>query len=423
MPSLSIGTGLPSIPVLQRIAGGPTPLINFDPSDLSTMFQERTEATAVTPAVVGGPVGWQRNKGSLGGGRGAPSDATRPTLVQSAGVNLLRFSSSRMNFVGTIPGPFSVLLGFKWVNSNTAYWLFNNTGAPLSFGFGCDTLRFYCSGDNLRTIGPGLPVGYVGGAAADHNVNVALFTVTDNMSNINFSQDQYGGVGPGADYDDYGVQAYALPALATRNSLIQAMITKTGAVATPLGYPLLLADGNSLTVGYLSGTSGWPSLVAAQLSKPFVNIAVSGATTADMLADFAIQVEGYGYHTSSGAALIAWEGTNDIFYGADLATCFSRWTDYFSRSVAAGWASNGKKLVAMTVIARVFDSGKEAVRVNFNNWLRANYASYATHLVDLAADSRLSDYTNTTYFNGDQTHLTAAGQGVVKDLVIATVFP
>lgn len=58
------------------------PKVWFDASDLSSMKQERTGASATTAAAVGQPVGSWRNKGSLGGWAVTDADAKRPILQQ-----------------------------------------------------------------------------------------------------------------------------------------------------------------------------------------------------------------------------------------------------------------------------------------------------------------------------------------------------
>lgn len=59
----------------------PSPVkVWFDPSDLTTMKQERTGAAATTAASIDGPVGSWRNKGAKGGWATAPSNAARPIL-------------------------------------------------------------------------------------------------------------------------------------------------------------------------------------------------------------------------------------------------------------------------------------------------------------------------------------------------------
>jgi hypothetical protein len=58
----------------------------LDPSDLTTMFTERTGASATTQASIDGPVGTVRNKGTIGGYWTSPdNDSKRPTLRSSGG--------------------------------------------------------------------------------------------------------------------------------------------------------------------------------------------------------------------------------------------------------------------------------------------------------------------------------------------------
>ncbi len=66
----------------------------IDPSDLGTLFQERTGATAATPAVIDGVVGTLANKGSLGGYFVADGDANRPILRNSGEVFWLEFDGA-----------------------------------------------------------------------------------------------------------------------------------------------------------------------------------------------------------------------------------------------------------------------------------------------------------------------------------------
>lgn len=66
----------------------------IDPSDLGTMFQERTGATATTPAVIDGAVGTMANKGALGGYFIADGDANRPILRNSGDVFWLEFDGA-----------------------------------------------------------------------------------------------------------------------------------------------------------------------------------------------------------------------------------------------------------------------------------------------------------------------------------------
>lgn len=92
-----------SIAVSAPVAWLPSALaelaIWIDPSDLSTMRQERTGASAITPVAVGEPVGTIRDKSANGYYFVAPSDAARPILRQAGALYYLEFrkaNSSRL---------------------------------------------------------------------------------------------------------------------------------------------------------------------------------------------------------------------------------------------------------------------------------------------------------------------------------------
>lgn len=66
----------------------------YDPSDLTTVFQERTGASATTPSVADGVVGTILDKSGNGNHWVAPSDAARPLLKTSGGLYWLEFDGS-----------------------------------------------------------------------------------------------------------------------------------------------------------------------------------------------------------------------------------------------------------------------------------------------------------------------------------------
>jgi lysophospholipase L1-like esterase len=180
----------------------------------------------------------------------------------------------------------------------------------------------------------------------------------------------------------------------------------------------IVCDGNSLTAG--QGGTPYPKQLLSLLGGTYQvqNFGVGGQTTEDMIADAATQID-----SNPKSVLIAWEGGNDIIVdGADLATLQSRWNTYFSARKAAGWGVGASKLVAMTITPRtVFTAPQNALVAQFNDWLRSNYTTYATHLVDLAADTRLDDPNDATYYD-DGIHMTTAGYAVVAELIQAEVF-
>lgn len=179
----------------------------------------------------------------------------------------------------------------------------------------------------------------------------------------------------------------------------------------------VVCDGNSLTAG--QGGTPYPSQLATLLGTTYsvLNYGVGGQTTADMIADAATQIDPIPKGT-----LVAWEAGNDIVNGADLATTIARWQQYFSDRKTAGWGVGSSRLITMTVTPRTtFTAGQETIRTQFNDWLRANYSTYATNLVDVAADARLQDPNSATYYSGDGVHFSTAGYAVVAALVRAVI--
>lgn len=184
-------------------------------------------------------------------------------------------------------------------------------------------------------------------------------------------------------------------------------------------------DGNSLTRGFgVAAADSYPAVIRETLSSAYcvINRGIDSQTTDAMETAAANRIDQWLERYPDNSVLVAWEGSNDIQLGASLATAQSRWNTYFASRVAAGWASNGCKLVACTIIPRGDSTAPKNVIVSdFNAWLRTNYSTYATHLVDLAADARLQNTADATYFNADTVHLTAAGYEVVAGLVQAVI--
>lgn len=73
----------------------------LDPSDLSTMKQDRTGASATVAAAVDSPVGSWRNKGTVGGWLTCVADANRPILRLVSGLYYLEMNGTNQYF--TLP--------------------------------------------------------------------------------------------------------------------------------------------------------------------------------------------------------------------------------------------------------------------------------------------------------------------------------
>jgi lysophospholipase L1-like esterase len=115
-------------------------------------------------------------------------------------------------------------------------------------------------------------------------------------------------------------------------------------------------------------------------------------------------------------------GSNDLVGGRTTAQVQNDLATLCSGLRAAGF-----KVILTTITLRTngIGSTNAGINANFNTVnaaLRASYTNYADALVDWAADSRLADPTNTTYF-ADDIHTTPAGDAVKAALVKAALDP
>jgi lysophospholipase L1-like esterase len=120
--------------------------------------------------------------------------------------------------------------------------------------------------------------------------------------------------------------------------------------------------------------------------------------------------------------LVIWGGTNDMNAGATGAATYANLVAYCNARRAAAGAA-GLKIVVLTTIARtltaISDAQFEIDRLAYNALIRANYATFADALVDIATDTHFdapADTNDTTYYV-DKTHLTVAGYAIVAAAV------
>lgn len=185
---------------------------------------------------------------------------------------------------------------------------------------------------------------------------------------------------------------------------------------------LILCDGNSLTVGQHGGAQAtYPiKLGALRPSDTVTNKGVDAQTTAQMMADAVSDIDAL---FTAGAWVICWEGTNDIYFNASAETAYTNLSTYCADRQAAGF-----KVAVLTILPRNDFPGSSSLpsdqktnhdsrRATVNTNLRANWATFADALVDVAADAALDDETDTTYFYTDLVHLNDAGYARVAALV------
>jgi len=181
----------------------------------------------------------------------------------------------------------------------------------------------------------------------------------------------------------------------------------------------LICVGNSLTwgTGVTNGTQDYPSLLRASLGAGWdvINIGVPSATDANILSTLTRRMSHWIDTTLTECVVVYWEGTNTLL----------------TKAGAAGWADTVLTLQAIAsagatdiLVANVIDREQSGIpadfatrRSDYNAALLANYATYAQGMIDLAAVTNLLDATNTTYFNADKVHLTAAGYSEVATAV------
>jgi hypothetical protein len=115
--------------------------------------------------------------------------------------------------------------------------------------------------------------------------------------------------------------------------------------------------------------------------------------------------------------LVAWECTNDVYYGATAQQAYDHYVSYCQARRTAGF-----KVIALTVLPRS-DSGTppgfEAARQQVNTWIRANWQTFANRLADVAADTRIGDAGDqaSSYYSGDLVHLGNTGYTLIAQTV------
>ena len=191
-----------------------------------------------------------------------------------------------------------------------------------------------------------------------------------------------------------------------------------GTRAAGAGTRRLVADGDSLTVGQgVAAGSDWVSQLAADLggSYSMSNLAVGGQMQSEMNADAETEVDVLFSASNTDNIYVNWAGTNDLFYGMDAAGTYRRIREGCLRRRAKGF-----KVVVCNTIDRNDGGGTfDTRRAALNTLLLNNYAGFADAHVDLYA--LLPDATVAADFQGDQIHITAAGQTKVKNAVKTAV--
>lgn len=181
---------------------------------------------------------------------------------------------------------------------------------------------------------------------------------------------------------------------------------------------LVICDGDSRTLGLgasLARSVPYPAQLDNTLSNlaTVINLGVGSQTVAAMNTDAATQVDTLYSASNTKNVVVCAGGINDCLTET-AATIETRLTSYVSGRQAAGFD------VAICTLppAASITGSDETVRTDVNAWITAG-SSGADVVVDLAADSRLSNTGDTTYFASDAIHFTTTGYGVWASLVKA----
>lgn len=185
----------------------------------------------------------------------------------------------------------------------------------------------------------------------------------------------------------------------------------------------ILCDGNSLTYGFgTPADDSYPSQMQVAFGTTFnvVNLGVNDRKTSQQLAQLAEKVTGR-REAARKHFYVCWEITNSLYYEETVSDVIADLKEIGQTQMADGFY-----VIMCTAIPR--NSGTEPTghatnMATVNTEVRnpANLGVYWDVVVDLAADSRLQNPENTTYFQDDKVHLTAAGNAVVESLIRAAI--
>lgn len=193
---------------------------------------------------------------------------------------------------------------------------------------------------------------------------------------------------------------------------------------TLLGNSLTSGTGSTGGASQIQSTTGTniPSRLMASSIGSQLRIrsdAFSGRSAAQLLANTPDYSGVYG--SGVGSITLVWEGTNSLLQTASAQAAYEA-----LRTVCLIRRQFGRRVYIGTVTpAQGGGAGTqfEALQLVLNTMIRNNYTQFADGIIDFAADSRLSDPNNTTYFSADKIHLNDTGYQVATDLIVAALTP
>lgn len=150
-----------------------------------------------------------------------------------------------------------------------------------------------------------------------------------------------------------------------------------------------------------------------------VNMAVHGTQAATEYARRAVKLGGTNRTVSGKKIMVFSYGSNDLNASVTGVNLFNNTVLPYIQYIQG----QGFSAIISTILPRVdFTSGssKEIQRLEFNQLLRDNAATYGYAVADYVSDPRLdtpADTADTTYWNADRIHMNSAGQGIAADIL------
>lgn len=183
---------------------------------------------------------------------------------------------------------------------------------------------------------------------------------------------------------------------------------------------IIVADGNSITVGF-GGATSWLTLLENDLndlgySVRAENVAISSQDWDDMLSSKA-DVEAAlpaKVHSGQVALLIGWDGRNQMYNNGDTPAEAVAAAEAYFNGVSV---PTRMKKVVMTILQDNAGNPNytDQDQIDYNALLTSGYTGYADYLIDVATNAELQDPDDTTYFNADTIHPTTAGEQIIAD--------
>lgn len=424
--------------VAQAVAalGGSAPVEDVElpfESDALAWWDNRTADFAVTGSLVDS---WTDR---VNGIVLTASGATRPTLNDIDGENHVYFNNAHYL---TIPS------GFSWDRRNSSLFVVTrrpigdtNNRALVSVGAGTTDetffsdreLRLFNSGNQATGlyIGTNAATVYrVANGATSTLMGVASESSSELANDTGTVSGGYVGLwGDGTSFpyigDILAIVAYDRTLSAPEIEDVMEFLTDEYNSVPHNTDEIIVFDGDSLTAGTQSSDLKYWAY-PEQLSRLYstgppkiVNIGIGGQQIQNVTAAAEAKTQLSHNIASTDKKLVFWMGSNDL---NNARTGAQVWTDIETYVATVKATYPTAVIIGLTVLERGDNSGSEETeRAALNALILGTSAADGgfDYTVDLTADARLADPTNTLYFDVDGIHLNDDGYAVVAELVKA----